>query len=97
MAVYEYKALDGRGKEVDGIVDADSAKFARSKLRRQGVFPTDVWLQQAGGATRGSGLSREIELCRRNRSGQSGICRTIGMSCSSSLPRVDAPICAECK
>ena len=64
MAVYEYRALDNRGKEVNGIVDADSAKFARTKLRRQGIFPTDVWEQSAGGATRGSGLSREIDLGR---------------------------------
>ena len=61
MAVYEYRALDNRGKDVNGIVDADSA-VARTKLRRQGIFPTDVWEQSAGGATRGSGLSREIDL-----------------------------------
>jgi general secretion pathway protein F len=64
MAVFEYKALNSSGKAVNGMVDADSAKFARSKLRRQGIFPTEVWEQRAGGATRGKGLNREIDLRR---------------------------------
>ena len=63
MAVYEYRALDNRGKDVNGIVDADSAKFARTDTSPR-YFPTDVWEQSAGGATRGSGLSREIDLGR---------------------------------
>jgi len=33
MPVYEYTALDGAGKNVNGIIDADSAVAARQKLR----------------------------------------------------------------
>ena len=64
MAVFEYKGFDSAGKEVTGIVDADSPKGARSKLRRQGVFTTDVWAQKAGKATRGKGLNVEIDFSK---------------------------------
>jgi general secretion pathway protein F len=38
--VFEYKALDARGKEVKGIIDADNPAAARVKLRSQGIYPT---------------------------------------------------------
>lgn len=63
MAVFEYKGLDGSGQAVAGIIDADSAKVARKRLRKQGVFPTDV-VEQAEGATRGSGLNVEIDIAK---------------------------------
>ena len=64
MAVFEYKGFDAAGKSVKGVIDADSAKGARSKLRRQQLFPTDVWEQTKGKATRGKGLNIEIDLSR---------------------------------
>jgi general secretion pathway protein F len=42
MPVYEYTALDGAGKNVNGIIDADSAVSARQKLRGSGIFPVKV-------------------------------------------------------
>ena len=42
MAVFEYKALDAKGTQLTGIIDADTPADARSKLRKKGVFPTDV-------------------------------------------------------
>ena len=39
MPVYEYKGLTSDGKNVSGIVDADTPKVARAKLRKEGVFP----------------------------------------------------------
>ena len=64
MAVFEYKGFDNAGSEVSGIVDSDSAKGARLKLRRQGVFTTDVWAQTAGKATRGKGINVEIDFSK---------------------------------
>jgi len=61
MPVYEYVGLDGAGKAAKGIVDADSPKSARGRLRKQGVFPTDVW-EKKEGATRGRGLNVEIDF-----------------------------------
>jgi len=42
MPVYEYKALSRAGKNVNGIIDADSAVAARQKLRVSGIFPVEV-------------------------------------------------------
>jgi general secretion pathway protein F len=42
MPVYAYKGLNERGRNVGGIIDADSPKSARIKLRRSGIFPTDL-------------------------------------------------------
>lgn len=42
MPVYEYTALDTSGRNLNGIIDADSALAARQKLRGSGVFPVQV-------------------------------------------------------
>ena len=42
MPVYAYKGLNDSGRNVGGIIDADTPKNARLKLRRTGVFPTDL-------------------------------------------------------
>lgn len=42
MAVFEYKGVDAKGKTVRGIVDADSDRAARLKLRRMQIFPTHL-------------------------------------------------------
>jgi general secretion pathway protein F len=42
MPVYDYQALDPRGKTVTGIIDADGAQAARHKIRAMGSFPVKV-------------------------------------------------------
>ncbi len=42
MPVFEYTALDAKGKMTSGIIDADGARAARQKLRANGIFPVDV-------------------------------------------------------
>jgi len=42
LPVFEYEALNGAGKPIRGIIDAESARIARIKLRGQGVYPTEV-------------------------------------------------------
>ncbi len=42
MPVYEYTALDAKGKMTSGIIDADGARAARQKLRAGGIFPVDI-------------------------------------------------------
>lgn len=65
MPVYEYRGFDAGGKAVSGIVDADNGKVARSRLRKQGLFPTNVHEQSTtGGASRGTGLNREIDFTK---------------------------------
>lgn len=65
MAVYEYKGIDAAGKAVAGIIDADNPKVARLRLRKQGMFPTDLHEQAKGGSsTKGTGLNVEIDLAQ---------------------------------
>ncbi len=59
MPVYEYKALNQKGKTCKGLIDADSEASAHSKLRASGKYP--VSLQESsdkGGASSKSGLKK---------------------------------------
>ena len=42
MPVFAYRGLSNQGRAVNGVVDADSARNARGKLRSQGIFPTEI-------------------------------------------------------
>lgn len=42
MPVYDYTALDKKGKTASGIIDAESAIVARQKLRSNKVFPISI-------------------------------------------------------
>jgi general secretion pathway protein F len=42
MPVYDYTALDARGKTISGIIDADGAAAARQKIRASGKFPVNL-------------------------------------------------------
>ena len=42
MPIFEYKAVDGENKQRKGIIDADSAREARIKLRTDRLFVTDI-------------------------------------------------------
>lgn len=42
MAVFEYKAIDAAGKNKRGVIEADSVRSARQRLKNDGLFPTDV-------------------------------------------------------
>src|SRR6476661_1850749 len=47
MPVYQYKGYRNDGGAATGIIDAESPKVARLKLRKVGVFPTDMVEQSA--------------------------------------------------
>lgn len=42
MAVFEYTALDSGGRKKKGVIDSDSVKTAKNKLRTQGIFVTSI-------------------------------------------------------
>jgi general secretion pathway protein F len=42
VPVFEYVAIDARGKNVRGVLDADNGRVARQRLRAQGLFATEV-------------------------------------------------------
>ncbi|MGB9498417.1 MAG: type II secretion system inner membrane protein GspF [Dissulfuribacterales bacterium] len=42
MPIYEYNALDIKGKNVTDIIDADSMSAARQRLRSKNIYPTSI-------------------------------------------------------
>ncbi len=57
MPVYQYRGYRNDGGAATGIVDAESLKVARLKLRKEGVFPTDV-VEQGQTSARRPGRAR---------------------------------------
>jgi general secretion pathway protein F len=55
MPVYQYRGYRNDGGSAAGIIDAENAKVARLKLRKEGVFPTDVMEQGQSSARRQNG------------------------------------------
>jgi len=60
MPVFEYRALDAKGKVLQGLREADSPKTLRATLRREGVFLTDVVGQKQADAA----AAREVNVKR---------------------------------
>jgi len=52
MPIYQYKAVDGENRTKRGIVDADSPREARLKLRKESLFVTDLSESGRGGGRR---------------------------------------------
>jgi general secretion pathway protein F len=59
VPVYEYRALNTTGRTVKGIIDADSSKAARLKLRRNGIFPIELHEETAA-----RGEKPDVDLLR---------------------------------
>lgn len=69
MAVFEYKALDAKGKNVTGIIDSESAPMARQKLRASGIFPVDIkeaYGREADKETEGFSFSMPFRRVRQS-------------------------------
>ena len=57
MPAFKYKALDEGGKSAAGVIDADSARDARARLRAQGLFAVEVRETE-----KGISLSTQVNL-----------------------------------
>ena len=67
MPVYTYSALNERGKMTKGVINADSPRAARGKLRQAGLFATDI-LETAEAEAHGGGRNLSgLSLLRRVR------------------------------
>jgi len=61
VPVYAFKGVNAVGKSIDGLLDADTAKSARSKLRRDGVFLTEL-VERRGAKSVQATASRSFHL-----------------------------------
>lgn len=48
MAVYEYRGLNAKGKQVKGVLDADNAKVLKALLKKDGIFITESFEARGG-------------------------------------------------
>jgi general secretion pathway protein F len=86
MTSFSYKGVDAKGKKVSDIVEADSIKSARSKLRKQKIFPTKITkVSRGGGLFKGASSSKKITL-----SDMAGMTRQLSVLLSSGVPLVDS-------
>ena len=58
MPVFEYTALNDKGKKLKGIIDAQSTAAARQKLRDSNIYLTD--LQESSGAKKNGPLKQPL-------------------------------------
>jgi general secretion pathway protein F len=90
MAVFEYRALDARGKNTKGIIDADSESHARTKLRSLGKYPVAITLT-AKGRSKTGGQGSGFGLFRRVKSEEiSVMTRQLATLLGASIPLVQA-------
>ncbi|HBA85508.1 MAG TPA: pilus assembly protein PilC [Verrucomicrobia bacterium] len=71
MAKFKYTALDSKGQESQGEIEADSQTVALGKIREKGFFPTNVVelnaktarkKERTSGSPAGSGMKMEIKM-----------------------------------
>jgi len=62
VPVYTYKGVSEAGKAIRGFVDAESDRSARAKLRRDGVFLTDLAVTASAGTRRDASSSRRFSF-----------------------------------
>jgi type IV pilus assembly protein PilC len=67
MPRYTYVALDARGQESTGLVDASSTNEAIGQLRQAGYFPTNVYEEGKGGSADGKAARRAAKPARAER------------------------------
>jgi type IV pilus assembly protein PilC len=67
MPRYNYVALDSRGQESTGLVEASSTNEAIGQLRSSGFFPTDVHEESIGGAVNTTSPRRKTKAPRAER------------------------------
>lgn len=94
MPVYQYKGIRADGATATGIIDAESPKVARLKLRKGGVYPTDLIEQRqpqdgrvASGRHVPSAQGRSASLSVQE---LAVITRQLGTLLVAGLPLVDA-------
>jgi general secretion pathway protein F len=51
MPVFAYRGLAPNGRSINGVIDADSPRSARGKLRELGIFPTELSPERAAAKT----------------------------------------------
>src|SRR5690349_18302907 len=91
MPVYEYVALDTAGRSRKGIVNADSPRLARQKLRTGGLYTSSLRESEVETKDRrGAWYHLDIGSRRVRRSDMVSATRTLSTLLGAGLPLVSA-------
>lgn len=93
MPVFAYRGLTAAGRAVQGVVDADSAKGARVRLRRDGIFPTEVAEERTAAPEATSGGTSGFSLRRGPRMSSNDLAlvsRQLSTLLAAGVPVVEA-------
>jgi general secretion pathway protein F len=95
MPVYAYKGVTQAGRATKGFVDAENQRAARAKLRRDGVFPTDLAESAARTAARGEKKAEKKRFSLALRRGVSALdlalaTRQLATLVGAGIPLVEA-------
>src|SRR2546430_3434305 len=77
MPRFQYVALDARGQESTGSVEANSANEAIGHLRQAGYFPTGVYEEGKAPAARNGKVKRSEEHTSELQSQSNLVCRLL--------------------
>jgi general secretion pathway protein F len=91
MPVYEYTALNPKGKNVSGIINADSAVAARQKLRTANNFPVSLKeIEDAPTQKAGRGITLRRPFARVNQRDVTMMTRQLATLTAAGFPLVSA-------
>jgi len=90
VAAFSYQALDAKGKRVKGVLEGDSERHVRTRLREQGLKPIDIksvsQKSTTGEVSRGTSVSRS----RIKQADLTLLSRQLATLVQSNLPLADA-------
>lgn len=90
MPIFEYKGINSAGKNLRGVVDADNARSARLKLKKEGIFVIDIKDKKKG--TEGSALrkNKKLSATKVNIKDMALMTRQLATLIKANIPLVDA-------
>ena len=92
MPVFQYKGMTSEGKSIAALIDAENARAARARLRRDGIYPTE--LSEAAGReikiSRSSGRIQMPALRRISNMDMALATRQLSTLVGSGIPLVEA-------
>lgn len=88
MPVFEYRGLNRSGQNVKGNVDADNLRSAKTKLKRDGIFVTDI--KDKTKAQKKSKSSVSVTTSRINVHDISMMTRQLATLIKANIPLVDS-------
>ncbi len=87
MPVYAYTCFDVSGKEVKGIINADTARSAREELRKQRLFPYEIKEEKRSGK---AGSLFSLFLPKIRPAAIAAMTRQLATLIDAGIPLVDA-------